>query len=230
MANQSILNAFSRMWEHIESRLSNKSDKNHTHSDYANQDDFDHVVEAVYDIRDAVVDNRTQINNKISTGSQGALYNLALGGSDYALIYSEDDNVNFRWKDSNGTTQYVHIQGIMDNINTLKHTTSANNNGRYFKFGDKKLMFCCKKITVSALSAGTAWGSMYETSAISLGNWAASFDSAPYAVATFVSTNGAGMVELTNTSATSAGTAYICRGTKANVTGEIHVIAFGTYA
>ena len=37
MANQSILNAFSRMWEHIETKLSNKSDKSHTHS-YAASD------------------------------------------------------------------------------------------------------------------------------------------------------------------------------------------------
>lgn len=34
MANQSIKNAFERMWHHVTIALSNKSDSNHTH-DYA---------------------------------------------------------------------------------------------------------------------------------------------------------------------------------------------------
>lgn len=48
MANQSILNAFSRMWEHVENKLSNKSDKSHTHT-VSNVDNLQSTLNAKLD-------------------------------------------------------------------------------------------------------------------------------------------------------------------------------------
>lgn len=102
--------------------------------------------------------------------------------------------------------------------------SGSNSNGSYIKYSDGT-MICYKKVTGSA-DITTAWGSLYTSSSVSLGNWAATFSTAPVAsvyaqcqsgtqymlstsnVADTTGTTSAGSVTLIRPSSRS-GTAYI---------------------
>ena len=72
-------------------------------------------------------------DNKVTTGSQAKLYNVGLGNSDTALIYSDKDNVNFRFKGKNGNTQYANIKKITGDIDDLSN--NIDDLGKYTELG-----------------------------------------------------------------------------------------------
>ena len=103
-----------------------------------------------------------------------------------------------------------------------------NENGTYYRF-DNGILKCTKKVPISA-DCSTAWGALFDSPEISLGNWAFNFADVPNVTATFVSTDGMAFMEgVCGTSETSVGSTYLCRPTSYTVTGEIHVTGIGRW-
>lgn len=77
-----------------------------------------------YEARIAAIN--TELGKKVTTGSQAKLDNVGLGNSDTALIYSENDDVSFRFKGKNGDTLYTNLKTITGDINVIA------DRGRYY--------------------------------------------------------------------------------------------------
>ena len=58
--------------------------------------------------------------NRVLTGSVASLYGVLLGGSSTAYVYSEDDNVNFRYKETTGSENWANIRDIVSGLNDLR--------------------------------------------------------------------------------------------------------------
>lgn len=63
---------------------------------------------------DGVTSNiQTQLNSKYGAGSQPLFSGIGIGASGtQAYIYSENENVNFRYKDANGNIGYNNLRNI----------------------------------------------------------------------------------------------------------------------
>ena len=66
-----------------------------------------------------LLDHNTGINNinsalqnKVSTNSEARLQGIHLSSSNFAYMYTEDDNVNFRYKTASGNTAYSNLRQI----------------------------------------------------------------------------------------------------------------------
>lgn len=64
-----------------------------------------------------LLDHNTGINNinstlqnKVSTNSEARLQGLHLSSSNFAYVYTEDDNINFRYKTASGNTAYSNLR------------------------------------------------------------------------------------------------------------------------
>lgn len=108
-----------------------------------------------YEARIAAIN--TELSKKVTTGSQAKLYYVGLGNSDTALIYSENDDVSFRFKGKNGDTLYTNLKNITGDIGVLADRGrgyfeicslySSNNNATLTKPVDNilsysSLLFC----------------------------------------------------------------------------------------
>ena len=110
-------------------------------------------------------------------------------------------------------------------------TTGTANGGTYYKFSNG-LLICSKRISYYVNGSFSAWGNVYETPSISLGNWPHAFKSTPTATMTVQGGNTGLWTEgFYSLSATSCGTTYLCRGTSSCVahTAYIQIIAVGTW-
>lgn len=55
MANQSIFNAFERMWQHIVAALGDKSEKDHNHDDaYATKTEVNTMTDTMLSLLDSI--------------------------------------------------------------------------------------------------------------------------------------------------------------------------------
>ena len=114
-------------------------------------------------------------------------------------------------------------QGIYDN----SFESGSNANGNYIKFNDGTMI--CYKTVTGSVEITTAWGSLYE-GALALGDWAASFTSAPNVNITNVGTAGA-IAECFSQvpTATSAGSIFLTRPNSTTTNVTLSVMAIGRW-
>ena len=102
------------------------------------------------------------------------------------------------------------------------------NGGEYYKFYDGTLI-CLKSIVYENITHNNAWGSMYETAYLSLGNFPMGFIDRPTISLTLVD-GSAGFVEhVTSFSNTSAGQFCIARPNSGTATFKVHLTAIGRW-
>lgn len=138
------------------------------------------------------------------------------------------------------STELSYLDGVTSAIQTQLNGKqasiigAANASNGYVRIPGLQIQVAWKRVSWSGAIA-TAWGNGYESaSAISLGNWAASFATAPavtYAVNSSTSTD-VGITGYATPSTTSAGSVYLQRNTSLSTsrTYTIHVLAIGTYS
>ena len=80
MANTSIYTAFERMWQHVVTRLSDKSDLNHIHDEYATKEELESKADEVHtheisDINElqAKLDGKLNAPSSVGTAGQFAV-------------------------------------------------------------------------------------------------------------------------------------------------------------
>ncbi len=106
--------------------------------------------------------------------------------------------------------------------------TITNNNGMAMKLADGT-MICTKVISWTGV-VDIPWGNLYETTSISLGNYAIPFISIPTISVIQCSNNGGFVEAVYGTTMTSFGICWICRGTtNVSTTYNLHCIAIGRW-
>ena len=106
----------------------------------------------------------------------------------------------------------------------------SNSNGYYHKFHDGTLI-CTKQKEIST-TCNNAWGALYDSSVIDMGNWPMSFVDTPTIHAEFCTDSSFAWLEGFNgVSATSAGQTYLCRATDTGtlITGKLHITGIGRW-
>lgn len=95
------------------------------------------------------------------------------------------------------------------------------------------MQICTKTVTFGSVACSTAWGSVYETESLSLGNFAVAFLETPTINVSIVGGGQgyyAGFIEyLINSSKTSPGNVMICRPVSGNAAFKIDIIAIGRW-
>lgn len=125
--------------------------------------------------------------------------------------------------------QYGALQDKNNNtILPIGLETITNSNGTALKFADGTLI--CTKVVIYNGPCNTAWGNWYDTSNISLGDYAITFISKPCVYVT-VTGSSAGLVEgVYGTTNTAFGGMWICRATAfESVTYNINCVAIGRW-
>lgn len=98
----------------------------------------------------------------------------------------------------------------MDDIKTFGIIESgSNSNGNYIKFSDGT-MICTKRLGVD-VAVNTAWGNLYDSATLSLGDYAKPFIDYPTITATVLSAAGGWIERIVNYSFTSFGDTNIIR-------------------
>lgn len=106
---------------------------------------------------------------------------------------SGTDNINFSFKSGNSLSQEINNIntkiGDLTQLNTTNKSnlvgainsvveSGSNTNGEYIKYSDGT-MICTKKVSFVGLQFTTAWGNVYETPPIELGDYAQEFVDIP---------------------------------------------------
>lgn len=121
-------------------------------------------------------------------------------------------------------TRMNHIEdGIADN----SFESGSNDNGRWIKFTDGT-MICYKSIPFRNLAVNTAWGVLYESALLDLGDFPQTFYSAPYVSGSVVNGN-AWLEAVPRTSPSNIGQTRVVRPTTATIDFDIHIIAIGRW-
>lgn len=119
----------------------------------------------------------------------------------------------------------------IDTINS-NLTYTSNSNGKCWKFPNG-MQICTKTVTFGSVACSTAWGSVYETASLSLGNFAVAFLETPVINVSIVGGGQgyyAGFIEyIINSSKTSPGSVIICRPVSGNAAFKLDVIAIGRW-
>ena len=71
------------------------------------------------------------LQNKATIKGNVEFNNISVGNSDIALIYSIDDNVNFRYKETSGSQNWTNISDIVSSINNLRSSFQDGCNAIY---------------------------------------------------------------------------------------------------
>lgn len=106
---------------------------------------------------------------------------------------SGTDNINFSFKSGNSLSQEINNIntkiGDLTQLNTTNKSnlvgainsvvkSGSNANGDYIKYSDGT-MICTKKVSFVGLQFTTAWGNVYETPPVELGDYAQEFVDIP---------------------------------------------------
>lgn len=123
---------------------------------------------------------------------------------------------------------YLLTKSSIDKKNVLE--IGSNENGEYIKFKDGLLI--CTKTKVFTTTINTAWGSMYESASLSIGDYAYEFKEKPFYInGHCVGTRACLLENITGSSKSSFGNTYLYRPT--NYTTEyaftVNFIAIGTW-
>lgn len=137
------------------------------------------------------------------------------------------------------------VAGLQSNVATLQdgyakamaaiediiEATDSSGSGRYakaIKFSDGTMICTIQKDYSGAIS--TQWGSIYYSSAISLGSWPVAFTGTPYVTIGLRANTDCLPGSLKNVSATSAGSTYIYRpASTTSATAQVVVTAIGKW-
>lgn len=106
--------------------------------------------------------------------------------------------------------------------------SGSNTNGTYIKFSDGT-MICTKKKTFTNVSFNVAWGNMYETAQLDLGNFPATFIENPVVNIMAGGGNACFCERAYYVSTTSAGKSEFCRPTSGNGNFSAYIIAIGKW-
>lgn len=107
-------------------------------------------------------------------------------------------------------------------VTVTQDTSGTNSNGSWVRFADGT-QICWKDVTLGEVDCSTAWGSVYESGYLNMGNWPIAFSNTPRVFVQRVSsTSSVCMLEATrNVSSTSAGQTIWWRPNSATCTGVI---------
>lgn len=132
MANQSILAAFERMWQHIVAALGNKSDIDHTHSEFYTKADHDWVQ--IYDSGEI-----TEAVNAVTGINISGYKNIKI------VVQNVNDGTNTTTSNAgiiftakNGTTYQFNV------FNSLFNTTSGRTSGGLAHFNVRDGWLTCE--------------------------------------------------------------------------------------
>lgn len=104
----------------------------------------------------------------------------------------------------------------------------SNSNGDYIKFSDGTMI--CTKVVNWKGNINTPWGVLYDSDVIEFGNYAMPFIETPIITANQISSGGALIEAIFNSSKTSFGGCWLCRPTSiTNITCSINLIAIGKW-
>ena len=132
----------------------------------------------------------------------------------------------------NGKSPYIsatNLNNLQDNVENAINgiiESGSNSNGSYIKFSDGT-MICRKYINFGEMEVSNTWGSMYETSELSIGNYAQPFIETPQISVMpldtfFVEKRG-------NTTATSWGSFWAVRPVSTTIYIAVDCIAIGKW-
>ena len=162
------------------------------------------------------------------TLSSGGYFILALRKADNSTL-TLSDIINFTYKLEVGSVasqyepyqiiDYSRVAGIIE--------SGSNSNGNYIKYGDGT-MICTKKVSFNNTFT-TAWGSMYTTDQISLGNWPVAFTEVPTVNASIMSNYSAFIQGINGCTITAVGSTYLARPVNTNAQGYISIMAIGRW-
>lgn len=126
-----------------------------------------------------------------------------------------------------------NIENAIDDVQTYAESiveSGTNVNGKYIKFKDGT-MICTKKVTFNSVSVNQSVGSLYQSSALNLGNFAEAFDETPIINCTLGGGYSGWLTKIQNTTASSIGSVEIFRATSStNLSYIVNVVAYGTYS
>ena len=174
----------------------------------------------------SVTDSDTNTTYTVSslhpTNFTSPAYVFTMGSSGYSGGggYSTPAQVRAAMNVADGATAFSCVYG-------------SNSNGYYFKFSDGTLI--CTKVVTTTNAFTAAWGVMYETPKLSLGNWAYTFNSMPLAVGNCYGTSGDGtsmgfLQGIAGTSSTAVGHTFVTRPvTSSSTTNKISVVGIGRW-
>lgn len=162
------------------------------------------------------------------TLSSGGYFILAIRKADNSTL-TLSDIINFNYKLEVGSVasqyepyqiiDYSRVAGIIE--------SGSNSNGNYIKYGDGT-MICTKKVSFNNTFT-TAWGSMYTTDQISLGNWPVGFTEVPTVNASIMSNYSAFIQGIDGCTITAVGSTYLARPVNTNAQGYISIMAIGRW-
>ena len=140
------------------------------------------------------------------------------------MAYTKTEWVNDSVPAINASNLNKIEQGIYDHA----FESGSNANGYYIKFYDGTLI-CWKKVS-GETTCNSAWGSMYETPRISLGDYPVAFISSPYISITPTSGSDIFFEGIRRTSTTNFGEARLARSTSLDsLDYNINCIAMGRW-
>ena len=107
--------------------------------------------------------------------------------------------------------------------------SGSNENGKWIKWADGTMI--CQKVVSGTAVCTKAWGSLFETEAISLGRWAQTFTEFHAVSITHHGTSNGYWLETSyGASTTSCGTVMFCRATeKEDLNWRVHIIGYGKW-
>ncbi len=180
MANKSILAAFERMWNHIVAALGNKSDVDHSHSEFYLKEDHDltliydsgEITEAVNSIAGIDISGYSNIQVAVqntndgtnTTSAAGAVIFTAKNGTTYLfhtwqnLFYTTNGNSTSglaHFKILNG---WIMMEHVATGANQTKKMFSETEGGSAFKcsmFSGGGLIRCTNELSTMAVTSST---------------------------------------------------------------------------
>lgn len=199
-----------------------------------------------YKIWNETEPNYTNINSSQSSGNV-TITDYVVNGISYLTAWNYKIKIKDTFTNSDttvyvkedriptGTAVWTEYKDRVDFIsatigNTQIIESGSNANGEYIKYYDGTMI--CTKVVSGAEDITTAWGSMYESSAISLGDTADTFTSIPLVFATNqTSTNSGYFIEnIYGSSTTSFGYTILARpNSRSNIAYSISLIAIGKW-
>lgn len=146
----------------------------------------------------------------------------------FSTYYSQEKSIPVGEATWTEYPNHVDFKAITIGSNPIIESGS-NSNGSYVKWADGTMM--CWKSTSPTTNITNSWGSVYEsTSAVSFGNWAATFYATPMISVTKTTGQGCWMELVQNTSKTSCGsTYYVSAVSRSNVSPTVNIVGFGRW-
>lgn len=151
--------------------------------------------------------------------------------SDYDIVNKKYVDENASGGDTLPIGAITEFDGdiIPEGYEEVSEMSGSNSNGSWVKFADGT-MICTKRLSIIT-PITTAWGSLYESGKVSLGNFPQPFISKPILSVTNNSSAGALIEAVFDGTGTFVGDCWLCRGTSRNSTDPywLDIVAIGRW-